>query len=93
MNTKFLEHYENSLQDNQIPVIAYDFKTRELVGEFDSMSKDCKKLFIRYITSISNYIKNRDCHGGGIGKRNKHLVGVKSYKDGRTYHFEYKNKV
>ena len=64
-------------------VAAFDFVTREKVGEFESIGKAQRWLFIRSKSSIWKYLY------GGInmtfkGKRR----GIKSYKDDKVYHFE-----
>ena len=59
-------------------VRAYDFETRAYVGEYESIGKAIRKLFIR----------NYNITWGYIYRGQNHKKGVKSYKDGRRYHFE-----
>jgi len=69
------------------PIRAYDIETGNFIGEFDSMSKAARRLFIRNESSISHYLY------GGKGTTFKgHKKGVASYKDGKRYHFELVNK-
>lgn len=73
--------------DNSIPVRAYDFETGEFIGEFESMSKAARRLFIRATKNIYSYVFGNSA-STFKGKRK----GVKSYKDGRKYSFELVNK-
>lgn len=73
--------------DNSIPVRAYDFETGEFIGEFESISKAARRLFIRAPETIYSYIFGKST-STFKGKRK----GVKSYKDGRRYSFELVNK-
>ena len=74
------------MDDKSIPVIAYDFETRKKVGEYDSISKAGRKLFIANgDVNIWHYI---------FGTKGVTFKGVKtgvSDKFGRKYHFERKD--
>ena len=59
-----------------IAVKAYNFKTGQFVGQYESICKAARKLFIRRESAISRYL---------FSQRG---TGVKSYKDDTVYHFE-----
>lgn len=73
-------------KDISIRVKAYDCATGQFVGEYDSISKASRKLFIRYDTTIHKHlypsVKKNAAHRGGRER------GVTSYKDGKKYFFE-----
>jgi len=69
----------NSIENN-VPVLAYEAKTCKFVGEFDSMAKAARALFIR---STRNMVVNI---------HSKRPNGVKSYKTGIKYNFQLKKK-
>ena len=71
--------------DNSIKVIAIDKATGQKVGEYPSMAKASRSLFIKDAGSkrISSHLRQ--------GNRfNNKLSGLKSYKTGKVYLFEYK---
>lgn len=73
-------------QDTSIRIKAYDCATGNFVGEYESISKASRKLFIREMTTIHKHlyptIKKKPNHRGGRER------GVTSYKDGKKYFFE-----
>jgi len=69
----------NSIENN-VPVLAYEAKTCKFVGEFDSMAKAARTLFIK---KYQNIVKNI---------HSKNPYGVKSYKTGIKYNFQLKKK-
>lgn len=69
---------------NGIKISAFDFKTGEKVGEYDSMHKAARSLFIKSPDSIRVYLYGK--YGSSTFTRKK--TGVKSYKTGKKYHFE-----
>lgn len=62
-------------------VIAYDFNSRQKVGEYPSTVIAARNLFIRNHPSIWNYL-----YVEGLGLRAKKCV--KSHETGKKYHFE-----
>ena len=64
------------MNNESVPVRAYDSATGQLVATFESISMASRKLFIRSTASICEHLNK-----GSFKK------GVRSYKDGRRYMF------
>jgi len=73
---------ENVL-DNEIPIRAWELPDMNYVGEFPSITKAARSLFIRNPGSINQHIFGR-VRGSAIGKKH----GIKSYKTDKKYYFE-----
>lgn len=69
----------NSIENN-VPVLAFEAKTCKFVGEFDSMAKAARILFIKKAYSII------------VNIHSKNPYGIKSYKTGIKYNFQLKKK-
>jgi len=65
-------------------IIAYDFETKVKVGEYDSMRKATRSLFIRSESSIYTYLFGNRLGSTFTGTKR----GVADYKTGKKYHFE-----
>jgi hypothetical protein len=77
------------LIDNSIAVIAIDKETGKRVGEYKSISQAARKLYIRNASNIGNSLFGYSCktmNFKGIPK------GISSYKTGKKYLFEVKQK-
>ena len=70
-----------------LPITAYDFDTREKVGDFDSIGSATRKLFIKSKSAIWGYLYGWKNSTFGGKKR-----GVESSKTGKKYHFEVTKK-
>lgn len=64
------------MDNESVPVMAYDSATGQLAGIFNSISIASRKLFIRSAASISEHLN-----------RGRFKKGIRSYKDGRRYMF------
>lgn len=77
------------MTDNSIPIIAIDKETGKRVGEYPSIHKAARSLFIRSDSTIYTHIFGGKNSGNGMNFT-KTPKGVTSYKTGIKYLFEVK---